>query len=184
MKFVPVRLAGVVVIEAPIYRDSRGLFRELHHAGRFADGGLNATFVQDNISRSTQGVVRGLHYQIVQPQGKLVCALRGTIYDVAVDLRRTSPTFGEWFGVELSEENGRSVYIPPGFAHGFCALTSEADVLYKCTALYAPAHERTILWSDPTLGIEWPLGGLSPVVSAKDQLGRPFGEAETFDGVF
>lgn len=183
MNFVPTRLSGVVVIEAPIYRDPRGLFRELHHAGRFADGGLTATFVQDNISRSTRGVVRGLHYQIVRPQGKLVMALRGTVYDVAVDLRRSSPTFGEWFGVELSDENGRSVYIPPGFAHGFCALSGEADVLYKCTELYAPAHERTILWSDRTLGIPWPLEGMSPVVSAKDQLGRPFAEAESFDGV-
>ena len=184
MNFVPARLAGVVVIEAPVYRDSRGLFREVHHAARFADGGLTATFVQDNISRSTRGVVRGLHYQMVQPQGKLVSALRGTIYDVAVDLRRRSPTFGEWFGVELSDENGWSVYIPPGFAHGFCALTSEADVLYKCTELYAPAHERTILWSDPTLGIKWPLDGISPIVSAKDQVGRPFGEAEIYDGAF
>ena len=160
------------------------MYKRQHHAGRFAEGGLTETFVQDNISRSTRGVVRGLHYQIVQPQGKLVSALRGTVFDVAVDLRRQSPTFGEWFGVELSDENGRSVYIPPGFAHGFCALTSEADVLYKCTALYAPAHERTVLWNDRTLGIQWPLEGISPVVSAKDQLGKPFGEAECFlDGV-
>ena len=180
MKFVPARLAGVVLIEAPLYHDSRGHFREVHHAGRFADGGLPLSFVQDNLSRSKRGVVRGLHYQITQPQGKLVSVIRGAIYDVAVDLRKSSPTFGEWFGAELSESNGKALYIPPGFAHGFSVTSEEADVLYKCTALYAPADERTVLWNDPAIGIAWPLGGAQPIVSDKDCRGLPLAEAECF----
>lgn len=181
MHFVPARLAGVVAIEAPIYPDARGQFREVHHAGRFSAGGLDLTFVQDNLSRSKRGVVRGLHYQIVQPQGKLVTVIRGSIFDVAVDLRKSSQTFGQWFGLELSDTNGRSLYIPPGFAHGFCALSEEADVLYKCTALYAPAHERTVQWNDPTVGIDWPLAGVTPIVSDKDQRGQALADAETFE---
>lgn len=180
MKSTPAPLDGVVVLETPLFHDERGYFRELHHAQKFSAAGLEMTFVQDNLSRSRRGVVRGLHYQIEQPQGKLVTALTGTIFDVAVDLRRSSPTFGQWFGVELSESNGRSIYIPPGFAHGFGVLSDTADVLYKCTALYAPQFERTVLWNDPALGITWPLGDRPTVVSGKDQAGAPLAQAETF----
>lgn len=180
MKFVPAPLDGLVVVEPPIYHDDRGFFREIHHAARFDSGGLNLSFVQDNLSRSRRGVVRGLHYQIEQPQGKLVTVVRGAIFDVAVDLRRSSPTFGRWFGVELSDVNGRSVFIPPGFAHGFCVTSDEADVLYKCTTLYAPQHERTVLWNDPQIAIDWPVGTTSPIVSPKDQVGTLLASAECF----
>ncbi len=139
MQFRPGRLSGLVLIEPRIFADERGWFQELFHRGRFLEAGLDLEFVQDNLSRSHGGVVRGLHYQIEQPQGKLVRVLRGEIFDVAVDLRRSSPTFGEWEGFELSDKNQHAVYIPPGFAHGFCVLSDSADVLYKCTALYAPS---------------------------------------------
>jgi dTDP-4-dehydrorhamnose 3,5-epimerase len=179
MQFRPGRLAGLVVIEPRVFADDRGFFQELFHQGRFAEAGLHVDFVQDNLSRSKANVVRGLHYQIEQPQGKLVRALRGEIFDVAVDLRRSSPTFGQWEGFQLSEENQLAVYIPPGFAHGFCVLSDTADVLYKCTALYAPQHERTLLWNDPTVNVDWPLAKPA-IVSGKDLAGRAFGDAETF----
>jgi len=179
MQFRPGRIAGLVVIEPRVFADERGFFQELFHQGRFADAGLDIHFVQDNLSRSKGGVVRGLHYQIEQPQGKLVRALRGEVFDVAVDLRRSSPTFGQWEGFRLSDENQLAVYIPPGFAHGFSVLSDSADVLYKCTALYAPQHERTLLWNDPAVNVAWP-AGRPPIVSGKDLAGLPFGDAETF----
>jgi dTDP-4-dehydrorhamnose 3,5-epimerase len=179
MHFRPGQLSGLVLIEPRVFADERGFFQELFHQGRFAEAGLDVDFVQDNLSRSKAGVVRGLHYQIEQPQGKLVRALRGEIFDVAVDLRRSSPTFGQWEGFRLSEQNQLAVYIPPGFAHGFCVLSDAADVLYKCTALYAPQHERTLLWNDPTVNVDWPLAKPA-IVSGKDLAGSPFGDAETF----
>ncbi len=179
VNITPTRIPDVLLIEPTVYGDHRGFFIETYHRRKFADAGLDATFVQDNLSRSRQGILRGLHYQLHQPQGKLVRAVRGEVYDVAVDLRRGSATFGQWVGVTLSEENHRSVYIPPGFAHGFCVVSNVADVFYKCTDLYAPEHERTLLWNDPQLGIDWPLTG-DPVLSDKDRRGVPLSEAETF----
>ena len=179
MQFHPGRLAGVVVIEPRVFADERGFFQELFHRGRFAEAGLDVDFVQDNLSRSHRSVVRGLHYQIEQPQGKLVRAMSGEVFDVAVDLRRTSPTFGQWEGFRLSEENRKAVYIPPGFAHGFCVLSDSADVLYKCTALYAPQFERTLLWNDPTVNVDWPLSEPA-IVSAKDLAGQLLDAAEKF----
>lgn len=179
MQFRPGRLAGLVHIEPRIFRDDRGFFQELFHRGRFAEAGLDLEFVQDNLSRSQRGVLRGLHYQVQQPQGKLVRALSGEIFDVAVDLRRSSPTFGQWEAFHLSSENALAVYIPPGFAHGFHVLSESADVLYKCTALYAPEHERTLLWNDPTVNVDWPLSGPA-IVSAKDHAGLPLASVETF----
>lgn len=179
MEFHSGRLNGVVVIEPRLFADDRGFFQELFHRGRFAQAGLDFEFVQDNLSRSTRGVVRGLHYQIDQPQGKLVRVLSGEVFDVAVDLRQSSPTFGKWEGFRLSDENRQAVYIPPGFAHGFCVLSDFADVLYKCTALYAPQHERTLLWNDPTVNVDWPLNGPA-LMSEKDLAGRLLGDAEKF----
>jgi dTDP-4-dehydrorhamnose 3,5-epimerase len=179
VKFVPGRLDGVVLIEPKIFEDDRGSFQELFHRGRFAEAGLNLDFVQDNISHSRRGVLRGLHYQIDQPQAKLVRVLHGEIFDVAVDLRKTSPTFGQWEGYRLSAANGHSLLIPVGFAHGFYVLSETADVLYKCSSLYAPGSERTLLWNDPQLKIDWPLAG-TPILSAKDQVGQPLHEAEIF----
>jgi dTDP-4-dehydrorhamnose 3,5-epimerase len=179
MQFLPGRLAGLVLIEPRVFADERGFFQELFHRQRFADAGIDVDFVQDNLSHSIGGVVRGLHYQIEQPQGKLVRALNGRIFDVAVDMRRSSPTFGQWEGFELSVENRRALYIPPGFAHGFCVLSETADVLYKCTALYAPQHERTLVWNDVAVGVKWPLA-VSPIISAKDLTGRALAEAEAF----
>ena len=135
--------------------------------------------MQDNVSRSSKGILRGLHYQLVQPQGKLVYVTRGEVFDVAVDLRRSSPTFGRWFGVLLNDENHRQLYVPPGFAHGFYVTSETADFCYKCTDLYNPTHERTLLWNDPTVGIEWPRLD-SPILSAKDQQGRLLADLETY----
>jgi dTDP-4-dehydrorhamnose 3,5-epimerase len=142
--------------------------------------GVNLDFVQDNHSRSSKGVLRGLHYQIRHPQGKLVRVVKGRVFDVAVDLRKTSPTFGQWTGVELSEDNHRQFWIPPGFAHGFVVLSDSADFLYKTTDYYAPEHERCLMWSDPTVGIEWPTD-CAPSLSTKDAAGKSLSEAETFD---
>lgn len=153
---------------------------ELFHAGKYAEHGIELPFVQDNLSRSRQGVLRGLHYQIQQPQGKLVTCLAGEIYDVAVDLRRSSPHFGRWTAVRLSAENREALYIPPGFAHGFYVLSETADVFYKCTDLYQPQHERTLLWSDAAVGVTWPLAG-DPVLADKDRQGRPLSDAECYE---
>jgi dTDP-4-dehydrorhamnose 3,5-epimerase len=173
-------LPGVVIIEPRVHGDARGFFQEIHHQPRYAEAGIAAAFVQDNYSRSRRGTLRGLHFQIVRPQGKLVQCLRGAVFDVAVDVRRGSPTFGRWTGTDLSEENHRQLYVPPGFAHGFCVLSESADILYKCTDLYHPEHERTLLWNDPAVGIEWPLEG-EPLLSPKDQQGKPLAELECFE---
>jgi dTDP-4-dehydrorhamnose 3,5-epimerase len=178
MQFLPTELAGVVVIEPRVFEDERGFFLETFHRQKFAAAGIDVEFVQDNHSRSRRGVLRGLHYQLAHPQGKLVRAVAGKIFDVAVDLRKSSPTFGRWYGCDLSESNRRQMYIAPGFAHGFCVVSDVAEVIYKCTDLYHPQDERTLLWNDPTLGIPWP--DASPVVSTKDARGGTLAECECY----
>ncbi len=173
-------IPGVLLITTPVFRDDRGFFTEIHHQGKLAAAGFDHVFVQDNLSRSAKGTLRGLHYQIEQPQGKLVRVLSGSIYDVAVDLRRSSPTFGKWIGVPLDGDSGKSLYIPVGCAHGFYVTSDSADVLYKCTDLYAPQHERTLIWNDPEVNITWPLDG-DPILSPKDVQGRPLTECELFE---
>ena len=172
-------LPGVKLIEPKVFGDDRGFFLESWNARVFADAGIDAAFVQDNHSRSARGVLRGLHYQIVEPQGKLVRVVSGAVFDVAVDIRRSSPHFGKWAGAALSAENKRMFWVPPGFAHGFITLSETADFLYKCTTLYAPAHERGIAWDDPAIGIEWPLDG-APLLSAKDTVAPRLADAEVF----
>ena len=172
-------LPDLVVIEPRIFEDARGFFMETFHRERFAAAGLPTEFLQDNHSLSRRNVIRGLHYQIERPQGKLVRATRGTVFDVAVDLRRSSPTFARWFGIELSDANHKQVYIPPGFAHGFCALSDVAEVIYRCTDLYHPAGERTIVWNDPQLAIRWPVG--EPILAEKDQRGMRFADAPYYE---
>lgn len=159
-------IPGVIILEPVVYRDSRGFFLETYHIEKYREAGINGTFVQDNHSCSTKGTLRGLHYQLKNPQGKLVYVARGEIFDVAVDIRRGSPTFGRWAGVILSAENRRQLYIPEGFAHGFCVMSEEADVFYKCTDLYAPGDDYGILWSDASLEIKWPVS--APLLSDKD----------------
>ncbi len=159
-------LPGVVIIETQVFDDARGFFTESFNARDFADAGLPTHFVQDNHSRSTRGVLRGLHYQHPTWQGKLVRALVGEIFDVAVDIRRDSECFGQWFGITLSAQNKKQLYVPPGFAHGFCVLSEVAEMAYKCTALYEPADDAAVLWNDPDIGIEWPVS--DPILSAKD----------------
>ncbi|MCA9094392.1 MAG: dTDP-4-dehydrorhamnose 3,5-epimerase [Planctomycetaceae bacterium] len=178
MEFQRTSIPEVILITPRVFGDQRGFFQETYHREKFREGGIEAAFVQDNHSRSTKGVLRGLHYQIRQPQGKLVRVLRGEIWDVAVDLRRSSPTFGKWVGVKLDDQNYQQLYVPPGFAHGFCVTSESADVAYKCTDLYLPEAERSLLWNDPALGIEWPVE--SPILSVKDQQGKLLSEAETF----
>lgn len=178
MKVTPTRIPDVLVIEPKLFGDARGFFLESFNQAAFHAGtGLDVTFVQDNHSRSTRGVLRGLHYQLHQPQGKLVRVVRGAVFDVAVDIRRGSPTFGLWAGTELSEDNHRQLWIPPGLAHGFLVLSESADFLYKTTAYYAPQHERAIVWNDPDIGIEWPLAE-SPLLSSKDQQAKRLRDAE------
>ncbi|SEU19027.1 dTDP-4-dehydrorhamnose 3,5-epimerase [Stigmatella erecta] len=167
MKVTETAIPGVLLIEPKVFGDARGFFLETFHAQRYADAGIPGPFVQDNYSRSVKGTLRGLHFQEPQPQGKLVQVVAGAVFDVAVDIRRGSPTFGKWVGVELSAENRRQLWVPPGFAHGFCVTSESADFQYKCTALYAPQNERSLLWNDPDLGITWPLDG-EPKLSAKD----------------
>ncbi len=176
MQVIPTSLPGIVILESKVFGDARGFFVETFHETKLREAGFDWQFVQDNHSRSTCGVLRGLHYQVHQPQGKLVRVVRGEIFDVAVDIRRGSATFGHWYGTRLNDETLRQVFIPPGFAHGFCVLSEFADVTYKCTELYAPAHERTILWNDPAIGVEWPMA--EPVLSAKDHAGKLLSEAE------
>lgn len=181
MRFVPTVLPEVVVVEPDVFGDARGFFLETWHAAKFREGGIDAAFVQDNHSRSRQGILRGLHYQLARPQGKLVRVVTGRVFDVAVDLRRASPRFGRWVGVELSEENQRMLWVPPGFGHGFYVLSEMADFVYKCTDFYAPEHERCIRWDDPTLAIDWPIPThAAPLVSAKDAEGAWLGEAEVY----
>jgi dTDP-4-dehydrorhamnose 3,5-epimerase len=173
-------LPGVVILEPRVFGDERGFFLESYNEKVFAELGIEVRFVQDNHSSSRQNVLRGLHYQIKQAQGKLVRAVEGTILDVAVDVRRSSPTFGGWEAVRLSGENKRMVWIPPGFAHGFRVISEKAQVLYKATDYYAPEHERTLAWNDPDLKIDWEVEG-EPIVSAKDQRGVALRDAETFE---
>ena len=180
MNITDTALPGVKLIEPKVFGDDRGFFLESWNAKVFADAGLDLAFVQDNHSRSARHVLRGLHYQIADPQGKLVRVTVGTVFDVALDIRRSSPTYGKWAGYELSAENKRMLYVPPGFAHGFVVLSDTADFLYKCTSFYAPAHERSIAWNDPAIGIDWPIGGATPLLSAKDAAASLLADAEVF----
>lgn len=181
MKVVATGIPDLLIVEPTVFGDARGFFFESYNARKFAElTGVTAGFVQDNHSRSAKNVLRGLHYQIRQPQGKLVRVVAGSVFDVAVDLRRNSPAFGKWEGVELSAENKRILWIPPGFAHGFLVLSEHAEFLYKTTDYWAPEHERCIAWNDPDLAIAWPLDGASPSLSAKDSAGVPFNSAEVF----
>lgn len=171
---------GALVIRPRVFGDERGFFMESWNAQSFADAGLALDFVQDNHSRSARGVLRGLHFQNPNPQGKLVRVVAGAVYDVIVDLRRSSPSFGQWFGVELSAANKVMLWAPPGMAHGFLTLEDGTDFLYKCTAFYDPACEHALAWDDPALAIKWPLGGITPQLSAKDRAGLPLAETATY----
>lgn len=181
MNIISTDLPDVLLIEPKVFGDTRGFFFESYNQQTLAalDSRLNVSFVQDNHSRSTCNVLRGLHYQIQHPQGKLVRVIAGAVYDVAVDLRRSSPTFGRWTGQTLSAENKRMMWIPPGFAHGFCVISDDAEFLYKTTDYWHPEHERSLLWSDPELGIPWPLTG-APLLAVKDQAGNLLTNAETY----
>lgn len=179
MKIVQTPLKDVVVIEPKVFGDARGFFLESYNERAFAEHGLPTYFAQDNHSGSRKGVLRGLHYQVRQPQGKLVRALAGEVFDVAVDLRKDSPSFGKWFGLVLSAENRKMLWIPPGFGHGFLVLSEFAEFAYKATDFYLPAEERSLLWNDPELGIEWPLEG-EPLLSEKDKNGLTLDEADVY----
>jgi len=170
MKFLPTRLPGVLIIEPDVFRDERGWFLETYHVPKYQAGGIPLSFVQDNYSSSVRGTLRGLHAQISRPQGKLVRVVRGEIFDVAVDIRRGSPTFASWESVLLTAENFKQIYIPPGFAHGFCVLSDSADVEYKCTDVYTPGDEIALIWNDQQVAIQWPL--TSPILSPKDAAGQ------------
>ncbi|HYT15018.1 MAG TPA: dTDP-4-dehydrorhamnose 3,5-epimerase [Burkholderiales bacterium] len=180
MKVTPTDLPGVLLIEPRVFGDARGFFFESWNEREFERTGIRARFVQDNHSRSGRGVLRGLHYQIRRPQSKLVRVVAGEIFDVAADIRRSSPTFGRWEGVRLKAESYKMLWIPAGFAHGFCVLSEFAEVLYKATDYYAPEDERCILWNDPELNIDWPLPGGAPELSAKDAAGARLRDAEVF----
>lgn len=181
MKFVETSLAGVIRIEPTVHRDDRGFFMETWHSDCFAEHGISAEFVQDNVSSSSRGTLRGLHYQIKQAQGKLVRVVQGEVYDLAVDLRKSSPQYGQWVGEVLSAENKHQLWIPPGFGHGFLVLSETAEFAYKCTDYYAPESERSIRWNDPDIGIEWPLvGGEQPMLSSRDASAPLFKDAETY----
>lgn len=182
MKITPTSIPEVLILEPKVFGDERGFFMESFNQKVFDEAvGHHVDFVQDNHSRSVQGVLRGLHYQIKQPQGKLVRVVQGAVFDVAVDLRKNSPTFGQWAGIELSAENKRLFWIPPGFAHGFLVLSESADFLYKASNFYAPEHERSVLWNDPSINIQWPVLSAAPVLSGKDQAGVLLENAETFN---
>jgi len=181
MQFLPTAIKDVVLIEPEVFGDERGFFMETWHARKFAAAGIDANFVQDNHSRSRQGILRGLHYQIKQPQGKLVRVIAGEVFDVAVDLRKSSPTFGRWISAVLSMGNHRMLWVPPGFAHGFYVLSPVAEVVYKCTDFYAPEHERSLLWNDASINIAWPVReAAAPVLSEKDAAGTSFQDAECY----
>jgi dTDP-4-dehydrorhamnose 3,5-epimerase len=181
MKFKASRIPDVLLIEPDVYGDDRGFFLETYHADHYLANGIGASFVQDNHSGSRRAVLRGLHYQIQQAQGKLVRVVAGEIFDVAVDLRRSSSTFGKWAGQCLSAQNKYQLWIPPGFAHGFFVMSDWAEIVYKATDFYAPQWERTLLWSDPAIGISWPLhDDIAPILSSKDQNGIPLTQAETY----
>jgi dTDP-4-dehydrorhamnose 3,5-epimerase len=178
MKFIQTKLPGVVIVEPQVYRDERGFFLETYQYEKYAAGGVDATFVQDNHSRSVRHTLRGLHAQLRRPQGKLIRVIEGEIFDVAVDVRRGSPTFGKWVGEYLSAENFRQIYVPPGFVHGFCVTSATAQVEYKCTDYYDPTSEITIVWNEPSIGIVWPEGlrQAEPILSKKDQQGKTLAE--------
>lgn len=174
MEFQPTSLPGVILVVPRVFADPRGFFFESYHAEKFKAGGIDLPFVQDNHSRSVKGTLRGLHAQYRKPQGKLVRCLAGEIFDVAVDARKSSPHFGKWFGTMLTAENKHMLYVPPGFVHGFCVVSETAEVEYKCTDLYDPGYELTVIWNDPAIGIEWPT--TEPLLSAKDAVGKPLRE--------
>jgi dTDP-4-dehydrorhamnose 3,5-epimerase len=181
VEFIPTRIPEVILIKPRVFGDARGFFFETWHERKFADAGIGGHFVQDNHSHSTRYSLRGLHFQIRQPQGKLVRVSRGEVFDVVVDLRRSSPHFGQWVGVLLSDANHHMLWVPPGFAHGYLALSEEIDFLYKCTDFYAPEHERAIRWDDAQLGVQWPLpANVTPLVSDKDARAPSFRDAETY----
>lgn len=179
MQVIPTAILDVLIIDPKIFGDARGFFLESWNERAFREAGIKAHFVQDNHSRSARNVLRGLHYQIKQPQGKLVRVIAGEIFDIAVDIRKSSPTFGKWVGFKLSASDRRMTWIPEGFAHGFLVLSEQAEVLYKTTDYYAPEHERCIIWNDPALAIKWPLSG-EPRLSPKDRAGLPLKQAEVF----
>jgi len=182
MQIINTNLPGVMLIEPKIFEDERGFFFESYRKRLFDEHGISLEFVQDNHSRSKKRALRGLHYQIRQPQGKLVCVILGEIYDVAVDLRKSSPTFGQWMGIYLSAENKKQLYVPPGFAHGFYVVSEWAEVLYKTTDYYAPEWERTLLWNDAQISVDWPLlEGETPLLSPKDAAGTLFDQAEVYE---
>jgi len=180
MNIVECEIPGPLIIEPRVFGDDRGFFLESWNRDAFAEVNLSLDFVQDNHSRSSRGVLRGLHYQNPRPQGKLVRVVNGRAFDVAVDIRRSSPNFGRWVGVELSGDNKRLFWVPPGFAHGFLALEDATDFLYKCTDFYRPEHEQSVRWDDPAIGIDWPLAGLSLELSAKDLAAKTLRESETY----
>lgn len=181
MKVIQTALPEVLILEPKVFGDARGFFMESFNARTFREAtGIDVEFVQDNQSRSSAGVLRGVHYQNPNPQGKLVRVTQGAVFDVAVDLRRSSPNFGKWVGVELSGENHHQLWVPAGFGHGFLVLSERADFLYKTTDYYAPEHEHCVRWDDPSIGIEWPLAGLTPNISAKDAQGKSLAEADVF----
>jgi dTDP-4-dehydrorhamnose 3,5-epimerase len=181
VKFHKAPIADVILIEPQAFGDERGFFMETWHALKFKAAGIDVNFVQDNHSRSTQWTLRGMHMQVEHTQGKLVRVTAGAVLDAVVDLRRSSPTFGRWWAAELSEQNHLMVWVPPGLAHGMLVTSPSADFLYKCTDIYSPAHERTLAWNDPTVGIEWPLpSGVEPKLSAKDVQGRSFADIDKF----
>ncbi len=182
MKFTPTQIPDVILVQPRVFEDGRGVFFETYREDRFFQSGIDANFVQDNHSASTKGVLRGLHYQIRQPQGKLMRVVVGEVFDVAVDLRRSSRTFGNWVGAILSAEKKNQLWVPPGFAHGFFVTSEKTEILYKATDYYAPQWERSLLWNDPALGIDWPIfNGELPILSAKDAQGSLLSAAETYD---
>lgn len=180
MNFIDTPIDGVKLIEPRLFGDERGFFMESWNAATFAEAGLEQSFVQDNHSSSAAGVLRGMHFQVERPQGKLVRVVAGAAFDVVVDLRRNSPTFGRWYGAELSARNRRMLWAPPGMAHGFVSLEDGTEFLYKCTDFYAPRLERSLLWNDTEVGIEWPLNGKAPQLSAKDSVGVPLAQCEVY----
>ena len=181
MKFIATRLPDVVIVEPRVFGDARGFFMETWQKEKFTVGGISSEFVQDNHSSSRQWVLRGLHYQLRRTQGKLVRVTAGEAFDVAVDMRKSSPTFGQWVGETLSESNRRMMWVPPGFAHGFLVLSERVEFMYKCTDYYSPEDERALLWNDPALAIDWPLpNGVTPIVSDKDAAASTLAKAEAF----
>ncbi len=182
MQFAPTEIRGIIQITPKVFGDARGFFMETYRQDLFSEAGIPVNFVQENHSSSEQGVLRGLHFQVRQPQGKLIRAISGQVYDVVVDLRRDSPTFGKWAGTVLSADNKRQIWVPQGFAHGFYVLSTRAEVVYKTTDYYAPQWERTLLWNDPALNISWPLiSGMAPKLSSKDALGKPLDSLDLLD---